>query len=71
MKKAFTNLEKSAKKMHLNINQEKTKYMSLTKEDCTNYPSYIEIRSYKFEIVHSFAYLGSEIKCKNNISIEV
>jgi sorting nexin-29 len=71
MKEAFTNLEKAAKKMHLNVNQEKTKYMPVTRKDCTSYPSYIEIESYKFEIVHSFTYLGSEINCKNNVSIEV
>jgi sorting nexin-29 len=71
MKEAFTNLEKAAKKMHLNINQEKTKYMPVTRKDCTSYPSYIEIRSYEFEIVHSFAYLGSETNCKSNVSIEV
>jgi sorting nexin-29 len=33
MKEAFTNLEKAAKKMHLNINQEKTKYMPVTRKD--------------------------------------
>jgi hypothetical protein len=53
--------------MHLNINQEKAKYMPVTRKDCTSYSSYIEIGSYKFEIVHSFTYLGSEI----NIIIEV
>jgi hypothetical protein len=35
------------------------------------HPSYVEIGSYKFEIVHSFTYLGSEINYKNNVSIEV
>jgi hypothetical protein len=54
MKEAFTNLKKAAKKMHLNINQEKTKYMPVTRKDCTSYPSYIEIGSYKFENVHSY-----------------
>jgi hypothetical protein len=71
MKEAFTNLEKAAKKMHLNINQEKPKYMPVTRKDCTSYPSYIETGSYKFEIVHSFTYLGSKINYKDNISIEV
>jgi hypothetical protein len=71
MKEAFTHLEKAAKKTHLNINQEKIKYMPVMRKDCSSYPSYIEIGSYIFEIVHSFTYLGSEINCKNNISIEV
>jgi hypothetical protein len=30
MKEAFISLEKAAKKMHLQINQEKTKYMPIT-----------------------------------------
>jgi sorting nexin-29 len=45
MKEAFTKSEKAAKKTHLNINQEKTKYMPVTRKDCTSYPSYIEIGS--------------------------
>jgi hypothetical protein len=35
MKEAFTNLEKAAKKMHLQINQGKAKYMPVTKKICT------------------------------------
>jgi sorting nexin-29 len=63
--------ETAAKKMLSNINKEKTKYMLITRKDCSSYPSCREIRSYKFEIVHSFTYLGSESNCKNNISIKI
>jgi DNA topoisomerase IB len=34
MKEAFTNLEKAARKTHLQINQGKTKYMPVTKKIC-------------------------------------
>jgi hypothetical protein len=57
--------------MHLNINQGKTKYMPETKKDCSKIPSHIEIDSYRFETVHSFTYLGSEVNCKNDMSVEI
>jgi hypothetical protein len=31
----------------------------------------IEVDSYKFENVHNFTYLGSEVYCKNDISTEI
>jgi hypothetical protein len=34
----FTGLEKAAKGMNLFINQEKTKYMPVTKKNHTSYP---------------------------------
>jgi hypothetical protein len=71
MKKAFTSMEKAAREMHLNINQDKTKYMPVTKKDCSKIPSHIEIDSYRFETVHRFTYLGSEINCKNDKSVEI
>jgi hypothetical protein len=58
MKEAFTNLEKAAKKMHLQKNQGKTKYMPVTKKLCTDGPPYLEIGSYKYKTVFSFTHLG-------------
>jgi hypothetical protein len=71
MKEAFINLERAAKKMHLQINQDKTKYVPVTKKDCINRLAHIEIGSYKFEVVHSFTYLRSEVNCKNDVSDEI
>jgi hypothetical protein len=71
MKEAFINLEKAEKKMHLQINQEKTKYMPVTKKACTDGPYHIEIGFYKFEIVHGFTYLKLEFNCKNVLSAEI
>jgi hypothetical protein len=67
MKDAFTNLEKAAKKMHLQINQEKTKYIPVTKKICADGP---KIGSYKFETVYSFTYLGSEVNYKT-VSVDI
>jgi sorting nexin-29 len=51
MKEASLNLERAAKEMNLQINQNKTKYMPVTKNECANGPVHIEIGSYKYETV--------------------
>jgi hypothetical protein len=71
MIEAFTTLENAAKGMNLFINQEKTKYMPVTKKSHANYPHYLKVGSYKFQVVHSFTYLGSDVNCNNDISAEI
>jgi hypothetical protein len=71
MKEAFTNLEKAAKKMHLQINQGKTKYVPVTKKIYMDGPPYLEIGCYKFETVYSFTCLGSEVNYKNDIGVDI
>jgi len=71
MIEAFTNLEKAAKGMNQFINQEKTKYMPVTKKSHASYPHYLEAGPYKFKVVHSFNYLGSDVNCNNDISAEI
>jgi hypothetical protein len=65
------NLERATKKMHLQINQDKTKYTQVTKKDCTNGPAHVEIGTCEFEVVHRFTCLGSEVNCKSDISDEI
>ena len=71
MIEAFTILEKTAKGMNLFINQEKTKYMPVTKKSHASYPHYLEGGPYNFQLVHIFTYLGSDINCNNDISAEI
>jgi len=71
MTEAFTSLEKAAKDMNLFINQEKTKYMLVTRKSHASYPHYLEVGPYKFQVVHSFAYLGSDVNCNNDINAEI
>jgi hypothetical protein len=71
MIEAFTSLEKVAKGMNLLINQEKTKYMPVTKQSHASYPHYLEVGPYKFQVVHSLTYLGSDINCNNDIGAEI
>jgi len=71
MIEAFSSLEKPAKDMNLLVNQEKTKYMPVTKRSHIHYPLYLEVGSYKFEVIHRFIYLGSNVTCNNDISEEI
>ena len=71
MIEAFNSLEKAAKDMNLLVNQDKTKYMPVTKKSHAHYPHYLEVRSYKFEVIHRFIYLGSNVNCNNDISEEI
>jgi hypothetical protein len=71
MIEAFTNLQKAAKDRKLFINQEKIKYMPVTKKSHANYPHHLEVRSYKFQVIHSFTYIGSDVNCNNDISEEI
>ena len=32
-----------------------------------SYPHYLEVGPYKFQVVHSFPYLGSDVNCNNDI----
>jgi hypothetical protein len=57
--------------MNLFINQEKTKYMPVSKMSNASYPHYLEGGPYKFQVVHSFTYLGSDVNCNSDISAEI
>jgi len=71
MIEAFTSLEKAATGMNLFINQEKTKHMPVTKKSHASYTHYLEAGRYKFQVVRSFTYLGSDVNCNNDISAEI
>jgi len=71
MLEAFTSLDKAAESLNLFINQEKTKYMPVTKKSHASHPHYLEVGPYKFQEVHSFTYLGSHVNWNNDISAEI
>ena len=71
MIEAFTSLEKAAKGMNLFINQEKIKYMPVTKKSNASCPHYLEIGPYKFQVVYSCTYLGADVNCNNDIVAEI
>jgi hypothetical protein len=71
MIEAFISLEKAANDMNLFVNQERTKYMPVTKKNHANYSHNLEVGLCKFQVIHSFTYLGSDVNCNNDISEEV
>ena len=71
MIEAFTTLDKAVKDMNLFINQEKTKCMPVIKKSHANFPHHLEVGSYKFQIIHSFNYIGPDVNCNNDISEEI
>ena len=45
--------------------------MPVRKKSHASYPHHLEVGSYKFQVIHSFTYLGSDISCNNDISEEI
>jgi hypothetical protein len=45
--------------------------MPVTKTSYANYPHNIEVGPYKFQVIHSLTYLGSNVNCNNDISEEI
>ena len=63
---------KSARRMGLQINESKTKYMiSSRKENTNTLPDHLVIENYKFEHVTNFTYLGSLLNYDENTSLEI
>jgi hypothetical protein len=69
MKEAFMVLETLARKMGLEVNEEKTKFMEVGKKLTT--VAHFTVGNFKFEKVHMFKYLGSLVTDKNDISVEI
>jgi sorting nexin-29 len=69
LKKAFLSLERAAGEMGLNINEEKTKY--LTTRVNKNQLKHFQIGNFNFETVQSFTYLGSFINVNNDNFVEI
>jgi hypothetical protein len=62
-------LEKAAKVIGLTINEDRTKFMAITK-----YPTnlcFLEVDGYKFEKVTQFKYLGTSVTYDNDLSVEI
>jgi len=61
-------MENIARKFGLQINQEKTKYMIVERKNSLkkNKIGHLKIKSYKFERVENFKYLGVTLNKNNN-----
>ena len=67
-KVAFQSLERAAREMCLQINEEKYNY--LTTGVNKNQSNYFKIEMFKFEMVQSFTYFCSLRDANNDISVE-
>ena len=45
--------------------------MTVTKKSHAGYPHYLEAGQQKFQVVHSFTHLRSDVNCNNDISAEI
>jgi hypothetical protein len=66
--KLFVEMENTARKFGLQINQEKTKYMIVERKNSLqkNKIGHLKIKNYEFERVASFKYLGVILNEDNN-----
>ena len=70
--KAFNELENASLLAGLEVNSQKTKYMTMSREERGKESSKnLEIRNYIFEKVNQFKYLGSVIHENNDLLIEI
>jgi hypothetical protein len=71
--KLFVEMENIARKFGLQVNQEKTKYMTVERKNSLqkNKIGHLKIKNYKFERVASFKYLGVILTEDNNNQIDL
>ncbi|XP_054085666.1 LINE-1 retrotransposable element ORF2 protein isoform X1 [Zeugodacus cucurbitae] len=70
---AFSRMDKEAKRMGLEVNEDKTKYLlSSNKQSAhSRLGSHVTVDSHNFEVVDNFVYLGTSINNTNNVSLEI
>lgn len=71
LEEAMEMINKKAKERGLEINQEKSKYMKITRKEEKVRNRVIKVGEYNMEEVESFKYLGTIINRKNNRSGEI
>ena len=69
LRDTFTKLETAARKMGLQINEEKTKYMEITKNQSNN--DHLDAGHHRFQRVKEFKYLGVKVTDDGKIEQEI
>jgi 5-hydroxyisourate hydrolase-like protein (transthyretin family) len=70
VKEVFTSLIEQANKMGLEINEKKTKFMTVLRKPY-NENENVKIGTYNFEIVEDYTYLGTVLTNKNELRPEI
>lgn len=70
LNKTLINLKESAKKIGLNLNQNKTEYLKVSRKSAIHPPT-INLADMTFRNSNHFKYLGSVITKDNNIKAEI
>ncbi|XP_054089770.1 LINE-1 retrotransposable element ORF2 protein isoform X1 [Zeugodacus cucurbitae] len=70
---AFSRMNKEAKRMGLEVNEDKSKYLlSSSKQSAhSRLGSHVTVDSHNFEVVDNFVYLGTSINNTKNVSLEI
>jgi hypothetical protein len=69
LRDTLVNIESEARKRGLRINENKTKYMEVTRAASNS--DHLHCVKYEFEHVKEFTYLGSQLNHINSISSEI
>jgi hypothetical protein len=73
MRQLFVEMENNARKLVLQINLEKTKYMKKERKKSLkqNKIEHLKIKNYKFERLENFKYLGATLNEDNSCQIDL
>lgn len=70
LRENFLKIDEEAKKAGLEVNEAKTKYMFMSRNQTLS-ASHLQMGGYNFEVVREFKYLGSLVTEKNETQVEV
>jgi hypothetical protein len=71
LKELFSELAKGTKILALKINENKTKYLSISNLQARKEPRNLSIGEYDFEGVREFSYLGTNINSENKVNEDI
>jgi len=71
VKESFMEMDTEAKKVGLQVSEDKTKYLTLDRKEGSRVGQNITMDEYNFEVVQSFKYLGSNINVSNDLDEEI
>ena len=71
VKESFVEMQTAGKEIGLVVNEDKTKYLTLDRQQGSRIGQNITMNEFNFEVVQSFKYLGSIINVSNDIEEEI